>query len=159
MADKTVKFEERITIDGKNVILNRDTNPTQANLGVLEYAEIFKIINIFSEKFSPTNIDKGDGTPLRLFESKHLRVEVSKRRKHDMSFWHRNIDAHEIIFCVKGALKWETEMGTTVLKAGDMMFIPRGISHRSMLAPESTNDNVLVELKIFEELKYVGPAA
>jgi len=160
MADKNkkVNFEERITIDGKNVILNRDTNPTQSNTGVLEYAEIFKLINVFTEKFSPTNIDKGDGTPLRLFESKHTRVEVSKRRKHDMSFWHRNIDAHEIIFCVTGALKWETEMGTHILRAGDMMMIPRGISHRSMLCDESTNDNVLIELKIFEELKYVGPA-
>ncbi len=158
MADKKVKFEERITIDGKNVILNRDTNPTQTNSGVLEYAEIFKLINVFAEKFSPTNLDKADGTPLRLFESKHCRIEVSKRRKHSMSFWHRNIDAHEIIFCVTGALKWETEMGTRIMKAGDMMMIPRGIAHRSMLCEESTNDNVLIELKVFEELKYVGPA-
>ena len=158
MADKTVQFEERITIDGRNVILNRDTNPTQTNSGVLEYAEIFKLINVFADKFNPTNIDKGDGTPLRLFESKHVRIEVSKRRKHDMSFWHRNIDAHEIIFCVTGALKWETEMGTRIMKAGDMMMIPRGIAHRSMLCEESTKDNVLIELKVFEELKYVGPA-
>ena len=119
MADKKVQFEERITIDGKNVILNRTTNPTQTSHGVLEYAEIFKLINVFTDKFNPTNIDKGDGTPLRLFESKHTRLEVSKRRKHDMSFWHRNIDAHEIIFCVQGALKWETEMGTRIMKPGD----------------------------------------
>ena len=158
MPDKKVKFEERITIDGKNVILNRTTNPTATNEGVLEYAEIFKLINVFSDKFNPTNIDKGDGTPLRLFESKHTRIEVSKRRKHDMSFWHRNIDAHEIIFCVQGALKWETEMGTRIMKPGDMMMIPRGIAHRSMLCEESTKDNVLIELKVFEELKYVGPA-
>jgi homogentisate 1,2-dioxygenase len=158
MADKKVQFEERITIDGKNVILNRTTNPTQASHGVLEYAEIFKLINVFTDKFNPTNIDKGDGTPLRLFESKHTRIEVSKRRKHDMSFWHRNIDAHEIIFCVQGALKWETEMGTRIMKPGDMMMIPRGIAHRSMLCDESTADNVLIELKVFEELKYVGPA-
>ena len=69
------------------------------------------MINIFAEKFSPTNIDKADGTPLRLYTSDHVKIDVSKRRKHDMGFWHRNIDAHEIIFCVKGALKWETEMG------------------------------------------------
>lgn len=158
MTDKKVKFEERVTIDGRNVILNRDSNPTQTNSGVVEYAEIFKLINVFSDAFTPTNIDKADGTPLRLFESKRVRIEVSKRRKHDMSFWHRNIDAHEIIFCVKGALKWETEMGTRIMKAGDMMMIPRGIAHRSMLCEESTDDNVLIELKVFEELKYVGPA-
>jgi len=27
-----------------------------------------------------------------------------------------------------------------------------------MLCEESTKDNVLIELKVFEELKYVGPA-
>ncbi len=152
------KFEERITIDGKNVVLSRDSNPTQTNDGVLERAEIFKLINVFAETFTPSNLDQADGTPLRLFESNHVRIEVSKRRKLDMSFWHRNIDAHEIIFCVKGALKWETEMGTRVMKPGDMMMIPRGIAHRSMLAEESTDDNVLIELKVFEQLTYVGPA-
>ena len=158
MADKKVKFEERITIDGKNVILNRSENPT-GNSGVLEYAEIFKLINVFSDQFSPSNIDKGDGTPLRLFESKKVRIEVSKRRKHDMSFWHRNIDAHEIIFCVKGALKWETEMGVKIMHPGDMLFIPKGIGHRSMLCEDSTDDNVLIELKIADDLTYVGDDA
>ncbi len=61
-----------------------------------------------------------------------------------------------IIFCVKGALKWETEMGTRVIKEGDMLFIPKGIAHRSMLAPESAPENVLIELKINDDLTYVG---
>ena len=73
-----------------------------------------------------------------------------------MGFWHRNIDAHEIIFCVKGALKWETEMGVKIMHPGDMLFIPKGIGHRSMLCEDSTDDNVLIELKIADELTYVG---
>src|ERR1700738_164291 len=73
--------------------------------GVLENGDIFRMINIFAEKFSPTNIDKADGTPLRLYTSDKVKIDVSKRRKHDMGFWHRNIDAHEIIFCAKGALR------------------------------------------------------
>ncbi len=85
-----------------------------------------------------------------------MKVDVSKRRKHDMGFWHRNIDAHEIIFCVKGALKWETEMGVKIMHPGDMLFIPKGIGHRSMLCEDSTDDNVLIELKIADELTYVG---
>ena len=69
------------------------------NAGVLEMGEIFRMFNIFDEKFSPSNIDKADGTPLRLAHFERLQrssTRVSKRRKHDMGFWHRNIDAHEI---------------------------------------------------------------
>ena len=148
-------YEERITINGKNVVLSHSESPV-ANAGVLENAEIFRMINIFAEKFSPTNIDKADGTPLRLYTSDSVKIDVSKRRKHDMGFWHRNIDAHEIIFCVKGALKWETEMGVKVMHPGDMLLIPRGIGHRSMLCADSTDDNVLIELKISDPLTYVG---
>ena len=73
-----------------------------------------------------------------------------------MGFWHRNIDAHEIIFCVKGALKWETEMGVKIMHPGDMLIIPKGIGHRSMLCEDSTDENVLIELKIADDLTYVG---
>jgi quercetin dioxygenase-like cupin family protein len=125
-------YRELVTINGKNVVLAHDEPPV-INAGVIENGDIFRMINIFAEKF-----------------------DVSKRRKHDMGFWHRNIDAHEIIFCVKGALKWETEMGVKIMHPGDMLFIPKGIGHRSMLCEDSTDDNVLIELKIADELTYVG---
>ena len=32
--------------------------------------------------------------------------------------------------------------------SGDMLFIPKGIGHRSMLCEDSTDENVLIELKI-----------
>ncbi len=95
-------FRELVTINGKNVVLAHNESPV-SNAGVLENADLFRMINIFAEKFSPTNIDKADGTPLRLYTSDRVKIDVSKRRKHDMGFWHRNIDAHEIIFCVKGS--------------------------------------------------------
>ena len=148
-------YRERVTIDGKNVVLAHNEPPV-INAGVLENADIFRMINIFADKFSPSNIDKADGTPLRLYTSDKVKIDVSKRRKHDMGFWHRNIDAHEIIFCVKGALKWETEMGVKVMHPGDMLLIPKGIGHRSMLCEDSTDDNVLIELKIADELTSVG---
>ena len=128
-------YRELVTINGKNVVLAHNEPPV-INAGVLEMADIFRMFNIFDEKFSPTNIDKADGTPLRLYTSDRVKVDVSKRRKHDMGFWHRNIDAHEIIFCVKGALKWETEMGVKIMHPGDMLFIPKGIGHRSMLCED-----------------------
>ena len=148
-------YRELVTINGKNVVLAHNEPPV-INAGVLENGDIFRLINIFAEKFTPTNIDKADGTPLRLYTSDRVKVDVSKRRKYDMGFWHRNIDAHEIIFCVKGALKWETEMGIKIMHEGDMLFIPKGIGHRSMLCEDSTDENVLIELKIADDLTYVG---
>ena len=97
-------YRELVTINGKNVVLAHNEPPV-INAGVLENGDIFRMINVFAEKFSPSNIDKADGTPLRLYTSDRVKVDVSKRRKHDMGFWHRNVDAHEIIFCVKGALE------------------------------------------------------
>ncbi len=148
-------LRELVTIDGVNVTLERKGNPVE-NLGVLTAADMFKILNIFDSKFQPSNYNKADGSPLRLFESGPVMIDVSKRSKEDMGFWHRNVDYHEIIFCVRGALRWETEMGTTVLKEGDMMLIPKGITHRSMLCEDSAKENVLIELKLKEKLNYVG---
>ena len=144
-------YRELVTINGKNVVLAHNEPPV-INAGVLENADIFRLINVFSEKFTPSNLDKADGTPLRLYTSDRVKVDVSKRRKHDMSFWHRNIDAHEIIFCVKGALKWETEMGTRIMHERAMLFIPKGSGHRSLLCEDTTGENVLIELKIADEI-------
>ena len=149
------KFRELVTINGKNVVLLHDEPPVN-NAGVSENADLFRMLNIFDPKFQPSNYNKADGSPLRIYDAKTVKVDLSKRSKEDMGFWHRNIDAHEIIFCVKGALKWETEMGVKIMHPGDMLFIPKGIGHRSMLCEESAPENVLVELKIADECNYVG---
>ena len=103
----------------------------------------------------PFFIVQVDGAPLRLFDSDALKLDVSKRSKEDMGFWHRNVDAHEIIICFRGALRWETELGTVTLHAGEMILIPKGITHRSMLCEESEEENVLIELKVRDALDYV----
>ena len=69
-------YRELVTINGKNVVLAHNEPPV-VNAGVLEMAEIFRMFNIFDEKFSPTNIDKADGTPLRLYTSDRVKVDVS----------------------------------------------------------------------------------
>jgi len=150
--------QEKITIDGKNVVLQRDSSP-MINGGVLENAEALRLFNIFDEKFQPSNYGMADGKPLRMYDAKTVKIDLSKRSKEDMGFWHRNADAHEIIFCVKGALRWETEMGIRIVRPGDMLFIPRGIAHRSTLCEESEEENVLIELKVSEELTYVAEGA
>ncbi len=146
---------EVITIDGKNVVLKRDSSPME-NGGVIENDEALRLFNIFDDAFKPSNYGLADGKPLRLYDGKVTKIDLSKRSKEDMGFWHRNSDAHEIIFCVKGALRWETEMGIRIMRPGDMLLIPRGIAHRSTLCDESLEENVLVELKIAEELPYVA---
>lgn len=151
----SIPNRELITIDGKNVVLQRDSSP-MINGGVLEFAEALRLFNIFDEKFQPSNYGLADGKPLRMYDGKTVKIDLSKRSKEDMGFWHRNSDAHEIIFCVKGALRWETEMGIRIVRPGDMLLIPRGIAHRSTLCDESEEENVLVELKVAEELTYVA---
>jgi len=148
-------LRQLVTIDGTNVTLEMKGNPIE-NLGVLTASELFQCLNIFDKKFQPSNYNKADGSPLRLFDSPTVKIDVSKRSKEDMGFWHRNVDSHEVIFCVRGALRWETEMGTRVLREGDMMIIPKGITHRSMLCDESLEENVLIELKVRDKLNYVG---
>jgi hypothetical protein len=148
-------LREVITIDGVNVELEVKDNPVE-NLGVLKSKELLHYLNIFDPKFKPSNYNKADGTPLRLFDSSTLKIDVSKRSKEDMGFWHRNIDCNEVIFCVRGALRWETEMGAVILKEGEVLVIPKGISHRSMLCEESIEENVLIELKCTDKLNYVG---
>ncbi|MDO8298276.1 AraC family ligand binding domain-containing protein [Lacisediminimonas sp.] len=153
--DPKPPLREVVTIDGTNVTLQMKSNPIE-NLGVLTGQELFHYLNIFDDKFQPSNYNKADGTPLRLFDSKSVKIDVSKRSKEDMGFWHRNVDNHEVIICVRGALRWETEMGTVILREGEMILIPKGISHRSMLCEDSLEENVLIELKIAEKLNYVG---
>lgn len=150
--------QELVTVDGVNIIVDRPTSP-MINGGITANADLLRVFNIFDDKFKPDNYGLADGKPLRLYDAKTVKVDLSKRSKEDMGFWHRNCDAHEIIFCIKGALHWETEMGERILRPGDMMLIPRGIAHRSRLCAESAEENVLVELKIAEHLDYVGENA
>ncbi len=147
--------QERITIDGKSVIVNRATSPID-NEGIASGAEIFTFLDIFDPDLQPDNSKKANGLPMRMFASDAVKIDVSKRSKEDMGHWHRNADSHEVILCVRGALRWETEMGTVTLKAGQMIHIPKGIIHRSMLCDESSDENVLLEIKVSDALTYVG---
>ena len=61
-------YRELVTINGKNVVLAHNEPPV-INAGVLENGDIFRMINIFAETFTPSNLDKADGTPLRLYTS------------------------------------------------------------------------------------------
>jgi hypothetical protein len=148
-------LREVITIDATNIGLGVKDDPAE-NLGALKTKELFHYLNIFDPKYKPSNYNKTDGTPLRLFDLQTVNIDVSKRSKEDMGFWHRNIDSNEVTICVRGALRWETEIGAVILKEGEVIVIPKGISHRSMLCEESLAKNVLIELKYRDKLNYTG---
>jgi hypothetical protein len=146
---------EVVTIEGVNVTLQLGESPVK-NLGVTTGAELLHLVNILDPKYRPENYNKADGTPLRMFESPSVKIDLSKRSKEDMGFWHRNVDAQEVIICFRGALRWETEMKTVTLHAGEILVIPKGITHRSMLCDESEAENILIELKVRDSLAFVG---
>ncbi len=146
---------EVVTIDGVTVTLRHPVSPID-NASVEDGSAMLRHLDVLDPRFRPENYNKADGAPLRLFDSDGVKIDLSKRSREDMGFWHRNVDYHEVIFCFRGALRWETEMGTVTLRAGEMIVIPKGISHRSMLCPDSVDENILLELKVRDALTYVG---
>jgi len=153
------KFAEVVTIDGRNVTLERPASPLDGVTVTAAASELLNMVDLLDEKFRPGNYSKADGAPLRLFDGDALKLDVSKRSREDMGFWHRNVDYHEVIICFQGALRWETELGPVTLRAGEMIVIPKGITHRSMLCDDSAPENVLIELKVRDALRYVGDGA
>jgi hypothetical protein len=77
-------YRELVTINGKNVVLAHNEPPV-INAGVLENGDIFRMINIFADKFTPTNLDKADGTPLRLYPFLFTQNSVIARARRN--FW------------------------------------------------------------------------
>ena len=148
-------YRELITTGGSNFTLEHAKSPVD-NLGVVSGDPGFRHLDVLDARFRPENYNKADGSPLRLFDSPGVKIDLSKRSKEDMGFWHRNVDYNEVIFCFRGALRWETELGTVTLREGEMILIPKGISHRSMLCEQSAEENILLELKLRDELNYVG---
>lgn len=63
----------------------------------------------------------------------------------------------ELIFCHKGGMIWETELGTITLGPGEMILIPQGVAHRAV-PPEGGGENILVEIKIRPPVRKVFPA-
>jgi len=127
---------EKITGQGIEVMVRRNEKVEKVNgrkPEVLAYAD--KV---------PPNMIKPDGETLKLLVGDGLSVELSKRRTM-MPHWHRNLDYDEVIICVSGEATWKTDEGEFKVKAGEMLLIPRGISH-TVLASENSN-YVAIELK------------
>ena len=126
-----MEYTEKITWEGRSLLLKRKINPTE--VVAAESAEVtLEKIDITDAALRPTNQEAPEGTPLRVYQADGVGVDVSKRAKAAMTFWHRNADYDELIFCHRGGMIWETELGTMRIKAGEMLLIPRGVAHRAI---------------------------
>ncbi|MDG6924319.1 MAG: cupin domain-containing protein [Nitrososphaerota archaeon] len=139
--------QERITSKGIDIWIERTKQPTKlttaAKTEVIPYASM-----------TPPNMLKPDGETLKLLVGDGVSVELSKRRS-TMTFWHRNMDYDEVIICVKGGAKWSTEGGEFQLKAGEMLFIPRGVSHSA--SSDKDSEYMAIEIKSKIPLTYSKP--
>ncbi|MBI2998227.1 MAG: homogentisate 1,2-dioxygenase [Deltaproteobacteria bacterium] len=140
-------YTEKFTWAGKELIVKRETSPV--NVVSAESAQIkLEKINVNDPSLRPSNYARAERTVLPIFEAEGVRLDLSKRTKEPMNFWHRNMDCDELIFCYKGAIHWETELGNITLQSGEMFVIPKGIAHRSLPPPDSQEENIIIELKI-----------
>ena len=139
-------YTEKFTWGGKELLIRRETSPVQVSSVESSQVKLEKI-NVNDPNLRPSNYAKAEGTPLPILQAEGVRIDLSKRTKEPMKFWHRNMECDELIFCYKGSIHWETELGNLTLNSGEMFVIPKGIAHRS-LPPESSEENIIIELKI-----------
>ena len=140
-------YTEKFTWAGKELILKRDVSPVEV-AGVESKQVRLEKIDVNDPKLRPSNYDRAEGTPLPILQAEGVRVDLSKRTKEPMTFWHRNMECDEVIFCYKGSIHWETELGNITLRSGELFVIPKGIAHRSLPPADSPEENIIIELKV-----------
>ncbi len=128
---------EKITSGGIAVMFKREAN----NLS-MDFKSKTQLISTAS--INPPNMDKPEGPTLKMLVGDGISIELSKRRS-AMPYWHRNMDYDEVIICIKGSANWKTEHGTYILRAGDILYIPRGVAHT--VSAEESSDYEAIEIK------------
>jgi mannose-6-phosphate isomerase-like protein (cupin superfamily) len=151
-------YREKLTWEGgKEVVITRPTVPV--DVVRVEGADVDLVrLSVHDVKLLPTNYADAEGTPLPLLGSDGFRLDLSRRTKRPMGFWHRNMDYDEIIICVQGGMTWETELGTVTIRPGEVVVLPRGVAHRAIPPDGSESENVLIELKVRGNVKPLGTA-
>ncbi len=142
-----MSFTEKFTWAGKELIVKRETSPVEVLSAESKQIKLEKI-NVNDPNLRPSNYAMAEGTILPMLQAEGVRIDLSKRTKEPMAFWHRNMDCDEVIFCYKGSIHWETELGNITLQSGEMFVIPKGIAHRSLPPPDSKEENIILEFKI-----------
>ena len=131
---------EKITRNGKDSWVEREITVGNITKG----EELVKTFSIYDSKFPPDMSEKVGALPV--IEGENVRVDLTKKVNKPLPYWHRNLDYDEVIFVVKGKVKWYTEVGTYELKEGDVLIIPRGIAHRN--EPIGETNYIALEIKL-----------
>ncbi len=139
-------IKEKLTSKGINVLFSREKEAESLSLDYK--SEVIKY-----GKLNPPNQERPDGPPMKVLTGDGISIELSKRRT-VMPFWHRNMDFDEVIICVKGKATWKTEHGTYELNEGEMLLIPRGVSHNAAATADS--DYMAIEIKSKSQLTNVA---
>ena len=139
-------IKEKLTSKGVNVLYSREKEAESMELESNSEVIKFGVMN-------PPNMELPDGPTKKLLTGDGISIELSKRRA-VMPFWHRNMDFDEVIICVNGEATWKTENGTYNIKAGEMLYIPRGVSHTAADAKDS--EYMAIEVKSKSKLDNVS---
>lgn len=139
-------IKEKLTSKGVNVLYSREKEAESMELESNSEVIKFGVMN-------PPNMELPDGPTKKLLTGDGISIELSKRRA-VMPFWHRNMDFDEVIICVNGEATWKTENGTYNIKAGEMLYIPRGVSHTAAAAKDS--EYMAIEVKSKSKLDNVS---
>lgn len=99
----------------------------------------------------PFDLIRGPHQPVALLANEDMRVCVVAPAG-PAPFFHRNINFDESIFQFAGTCRVETEMGTETLVPGDVLLVPRGISHRSVGDANALQQIVLHKSQIKETM-------
>ncbi|TKG73134.1 homogentisate 1,2-dioxygenase [Prauserella endophytica] len=99
-------------------------------------------------QLSPTDATDPSGTPIRLAHNESCQLWLS-RRAAAMPFYRRNLDGDEAVFVHRGQGVFETEFGPIPFEPGDVVVIPKSVTHR--LVPDGA-DNVFLITETTEEL-------
>lgn len=78
------KFDEKITIGGKNIVVQRKESPV--DVIYVEGALKLLVYDLKDPKLIPQNFNQASGTPMTLLKADALRVDLSKRTKEPMNF-------------------------------------------------------------------------
>ena len=118
-------MKEKLTRGDRWLLVDRGVEQVRK----IEGEELITKFSIFDPKY-PDDLREKWGRPAKIVEGNGFWIDLSKRKNKSMGFWHRNLDYDDLIFIVRGEVKWHTELGMYTSKEGNISIIPRGIAQR-----------------------------
>jgi len=129
-------FLEKITAEGLEVRFER--------LATIKFLSDRKCKLIETKNLGPVDLYNPENKAIDLLSNENMSIQLYKNKVGPI-YWHRSLDCDEIIICLSGKAKWLTEDGEYDMKEGDIMYIPKGISHIRVAIDDS--EFIAIEIK------------